>query len=175
VKVQGEISWNAASSARTRTFKVDAVLKGARVGGKRMGTEDAPDAGVREAAERAFDAFRTGLGTGQWQAWFDCLTDDVTFVFPQGKWAGRHRGKAKAVEFFAYVSSVFREGLRVVAVECVSQQGETVVFEFCDEGTLSVPGQAPRPYRNRVAISLDMRGTQVAGYREYFGGDGTWY
>jgi ketosteroid isomerase-like protein len=46
----------------------------------------------------------------------------------------------------------------------------TFVYEFRDEGTLR-----GEPYRNRVAISLDVCGGKICGYREYFGSDGKSY
>ena len=42
-----------------------------------------------------------------------------------------------------------------------------MVFEFRDEGLL-----LNQPYKNRVAVSFDVRGEQISGYREYFGSDG---
>ena len=173
VKVQGDIYWNDAAGARLRTFKVDAVLEGAVVGDKYMGAIQSPDE-VRAVADRAFAAFRVGLASGQWQSWFDMLTDDFSFYFPQGKWLGQHAGKTKAIEFFTYVSAVFKDGLRVVSVDRVLQNASTVLFEFKDEGPLYLP-DGKRDYKNRVAISLDVRGQQIAGYREYFGSDGTRY
>ena len=43
----------------------------------------------------------------------------------------------------------------------------TFVYEFRDEGLLR-----GEPYKNRVAISLDVCGPKICGYREYFGSDG---
>ena len=130
---------------------------------------------TEEKGRAAFEAFRLGLSTGDWSAFTDLLTDDFTFHFPLGRWHGEHRGKARALEFFPYVSATFPEGIRVVSLDHVHVSGDTVMFEFKDEGTLVLPGTAPRAYRNRVAIALDFRGERVCGYREYFGSDGTSY
>ena len=46
----------------------------------------------------------------------------------------------------------------------VTEMGDTVVIEFEDEGTIT-----DRPYRNRIANSFDVRGSHIAGFREYFG------
>ncbi len=46
----------------------------------------------------------------------------------------------------------------------VNAEDDRVVFELRDSGKLR--GQ---PYRNLVAISLDVRGEKISGYREYFG------
>jgi ketosteroid isomerase-like protein len=121
----------------------------------------------------AFEKFRRGLAAQGWTDFIDLLTDDFTFHFPQGKWRGEHRGKEKAGEFFAYVTSVFPGGITVSSLDRVLVSGDTAMFEFKDEGEMLLPGAGPRPYRNRVAIAFDFRGEKVSGYREYFGGDGT--
>lgn len=126
---------------------------------------------TEEKGRAAFEAFRKGLQTGDWSGFTDLLTEDFTFYFPQGKWRGEHRGKAKALEFFPYVTSVFPQGIAVVSLDGVHVSGDTVMLEFKDEGTMALPGAPPKPYRNRVAIAFDFRGDQVCGYREYFGSD----
>jgi ketosteroid isomerase-like protein len=115
----------------------------------------------------AFSHFRHGLAKGEWQAFLDLLTDDFTFHFPQGKYQGEHKGKDKAKEFFAYVSSVFSTGITITEILRVSASETNVVFEFRDEG-----GLRDQPYKNRVAVSFDVRGEKISGYREYFGSDG---
>ena len=124
-----------------------------------------------DVGRRSFEHFRNGLRTGNWQPWLNVLTDDFTFRFPMGRWRGEHRGKQDAAAFFAYVRQVYPEGLEL-EVDRVSVGEDTVVFEFRDWGTLVVPGQPPREYRNRGAVSLDVRGDRIASYREYFGSDG---
>jgi ketosteroid isomerase-like protein len=124
-------------------------------------------------ATRAFDHFRHGLATGEWQPWFDDLASDFVFWFPQGRFKGRHEGKAKALEFFSMVSTVYREGLLVDEVESVTANDTTVVFLFRDHGRMTLNG-VTSDYRNRVAIALDVHGEHVVAYREYFGADGTW-
>jgi ketosteroid isomerase-like protein len=120
-----------------------------------------------EVARRAFDHFRHGLAKGEWEPFLKMLADDFTFYFPSGKYQGQHAGKAKAAEFFKYVSETFSEGITITEVMRVTGNETTVVFEFKDEGKLR--GQ---PYRNRVAVSFDVRGDQITAYREYFGSDG---
>ena len=124
-----------------------------------------------EVAKRAFELFRSGLSSGNWQPWLDVLTDDFSFRFPMGRWRGEHRGKEDAAEFLAYVRQVYPEGLEL-EVDRVTTNDSTVVFEFRDWGVLVIPGHPPREYRNRVAVSLDVRGDRIAAYREYFGSDG---
>ena len=118
-------------------------------------------------ADRAFDGLTQGLATGRWEPFFDLLADDFTFWFPTGKYLGEHKGKAQAMEFFGYVSSAFPSGIKVVEVLRRSGGGTTFVYEFRDEGMLR-----GEPYKNRVAISLDVCGQKICGYREYFGSDG---
>ena len=130
---------------------------------------------TEEEARGVFEKFKVGLKTGQWSAFTDLLSDDFTFFFPQGKWRGEHRGKAKALEFFPYVTSVFPAGITVISVDRVLVSGDTAIIEFKDEGTMVLPGVPPRAYKNRVAIAYDFRGDLVCGYREYFGSDGASY
>ena len=126
-----------------------------------------PAADAKAVADRAFDGLTQGLATGKWEPFFDLLSDDFTFWFPTGKYLGEHKGKARAMEFFRYVSSAFPGGIKVVEVLRRSGGGNTFVYEFRDEGTLR-----GEPYKNRVAISLDVCGDRICGYREYFGSDG---
>ncbi len=122
-------------------------------------------------ASRAFGHLRDGLASGNWQPWLDMLADDFSFRFPMGRWRGEHRGRSDAARFCAYVRSVYPEGLEL-EIDRVTANQDTVVFEFRDWGTLIIPDQPPRAYRNRVAISLDVRDGRIAAYREYFGSDG---
>ena len=123
-------------------------------------------------ARAAFADFTHGLATGEWNAWLDRLSDDVVVHFPQGEYAGRNEGKARAAEFFRYVRTVYPEGL-FATLDGVTSNETTAVFEFRDEGLMRLP-PGDRDYKNRVAVALDVRGDRVTGYREYFGGDGTW-
>jgi ketosteroid isomerase-like protein len=117
-------------------------------------------------AQTAFKHFEHGLATGDWQAFFDMLTDDFSFWFPIGKYLGLNEGKDRAIEFFNYVSEVYDNGLSLT-VDRVTSNETTVVFEFRDEGLMW-----GNPYKNRVAVSFDVRGAKICGYREYLGSDG---
>lgn len=118
-------------------------------------------------ARRAFEQFRQGLATGSWGGFLGMLTDDFTFSFPKGKFAGEHHGQDKAAAFFAYVSEVYAEGLHVTGLHHVAVSGNTVFFEFEDEGKLF-----GKPYYGRVVVAFDVRQDKLCGYREYFGSDG---
>ncbi|MBI3949858.1 MAG: VOC family protein [Acidobacteria bacterium] len=123
-----------------------------------------PDA--LKTAQPAFEHFNHGLATGEWEPFLNMLTDDFTFWFPTGKYHGLNVGKAKAGEFFKSVSEAFNEGLFITEVLRVTSNERTVMFEFRDEGKMR-----GEPYKNRVAISLDVCGDKICGYREYFGSD----
>ena len=117
-------------------------------------------------AHQAFEHFQHGLATGEWNQFLDMLTEDFSFWFPMGKFHGLNEGKEKAKEFFQYVSQAYKSGLSVT-LDRVTSNETTVVFEFRDEGLLF--GEL---YKNRVAVSFDVRGDKICSYREYFGSDG---
>jgi uncharacterized protein (DUF1330 family) len=118
----------------------------------------------KAVAEEAFGDFRGGLRTGEWEPFLERLSDDFTLRFPTGDFQGEHRGKDRAEAFFRYVSEAFPEGLEITELERVTAEENRVVFEFRDEGLLR-----GEPYRNLVAISFDVCGELLCGYREYFG------
>ncbi|HAC65932.1 MAG TPA: ketosteroid isomerase [Cyanothece sp. UBA12306] len=115
-------------------------------------------------AKTAFKDFQQGLATGEWEPFLERLTDDFTFWFPVGSYQGENVGKAKAKEFFNYVSqTAFPQGLSVT-INRITNSENTVVFELKSEGELF-----SHPYINQVAISFDFRGDHICGYREYLG------
>jgi ketosteroid isomerase-like protein len=118
-----------------------------------------------QVAHQAFEHFKHGLATGEWQAFLDMLTEDFSFWFPVGKFHGLNVGKEAAQDFFQYVSESFEGGL-TLNLDRVTSNETTVVFEFRDEGLLL--GQT---YKNRIAVSFDVRGDKIYAYREYFGSD----
>ena len=115
-------------------------------------------------AEEAFVDFKAGLATGEWGPFLARLSEDFTFHFPLGQYQGLNEGKDKAAEFFAFVSEVYADGLFIDEVLGVTADGTRVVFEFKDHGLMF-----GKPYANVVAISLDVCGEKICGYREYFG------
>ncbi|HEY9675885.1 MAG TPA: nuclear transport factor 2 family protein [Waterburya sp.] len=119
-----------------------------------------------KVAQQAFGHFTHGLATGEWQPFMDMLSDDFTFWFPVGPYHGLNVGKERVREFFEYVSEAFKPGLSVT-LDRVTSNETTVVFEFRDEGQLR-----GEPYKNRVAVSFDVRDNKICYYREYFGSDG---
>ncbi len=119
-----------------------------------------------KVAHQAFEHFAHGLETGEWNQFVDMLTEDFTFWFPVGPYHGLNVGKERAVAFFQYVSETFSQGLSLT-LDRVTSNEKTVVFEFRDEGLMWA-----QPYKNRVAVSFDVREDKICGYREYFGSDG---
>jgi ketosteroid isomerase-like protein len=121
---------------------------------------------TREVAQKAFAHFTNGLATGDWEPFLEMLTDDFAFWFPVSQFHGLNQGKERAREFFQYVAEAYSEGL-TVTLDRVTSNETTVVFEFRDEGPMW-----GHPYKNRVAVSFDVRGDKICFYREYFGSDG---
>jgi ketosteroid isomerase-like protein len=119
-----------------------------------------------KVAHQAFEYFTHGLATGEWNQFLEMLTEDFSFWFPIGKFHGLNQGKQKARDFFQYVSECFQSGL-TLTLDRVTSNETTVVFEFRDEGKL-----LGEPYKNRIAVSFDVRGDKICGYREYLGSDG---
>jgi ketosteroid isomerase-like protein len=120
-----------------------------------------------KVGHQAFAYFQHGLETGDWNQFLDMLTEDFTFWFPMGKFHGLNIGKQRAQEFFQYVTQAFNPGLKLTSLDRVTSNETTVVFEFRDQGML-----LGEPYKNRVAVSFDIRGDKICSYREYFGSDG---
>ncbi|MEM6252525.1 MAG: nuclear transport factor 2 family protein [Cyanobacteria bacterium P01_D01_bin.156] len=114
-------------------------------------------------AQAAFKDFSHGLSTGDWSGFLACLSDDFTFWFPAGPFKGLNSGKDRAADFFASVAKVFPEGL-TLSLEHTLSSGNTVLFEVRSEGIM-----LGHPYENQAAISFDVAGDKICGYREYLG------
>lgn len=118
---------------------------------------------VTTTALRAWRALADAHDAGDFTAYLDMLTEDYVFSMPLGAFRGEHRGREAAAECYRQIAAsdpklVFEEPMRV------TREGDTVVVEFEDAGTIM-----GRPYRNRIASSFDVRGDRICGYREYFG------
>ncbi len=120
-----------------------------------------------QVAHQGFAKLQHGLATGEWEPLLAMLTEDFSFWFPVGPYHGLNHGKQRAQEFFTYVSQAFNNSIRLTSIERITSNETTVVFEFRDEGMLK-----GEPYKNRIAISFDIRGDKICGYREYMGSDG---
>jgi ketosteroid isomerase-like protein len=120
-----------------------------------------------KVGHQAFENLMHGLSIGEWNPLLDMLAEDFTFWFPVGQYHGENVGKERAKVFFEYVSEVFGNTIKLTSLERVTSNDTTVVFEFRDEGMMR--GEL---YKNRIAVSFDVRGDQICGYREYLGSDG---
>ena len=130
-------------------------------------TAEARRENALKVATLAFERLKAGFAGGDWEPFFEMLTDDFSFWFPRGRYLGLNRGKQRAIEFFSSATRAYRKGLVVTELLCLTASETSAVFEFRDEAVL------PRGlYKNRVAISLDVRGDKICGYRQYFGSDG---
>ena len=114
-------------------------------------------------AQAAFQDFSHGLSTGEWSHFLACLSDDFTFWFPAGPFKGLNSGKDRAADFFATVVKVFPEGLTLTLDRTLSSDN-TVLFEVRSKGLM-----LGHPYENQAAISFDVAGDKICGYREYLG------
>ncbi|MGB5914099.1 MAG: nuclear transport factor 2 family protein [Phormidesmis sp.] len=114
-------------------------------------------------AQAAFQDFSEGLASGNWTPFLNHLSEDFTFWFPAGPFKGQNTGKDRARDFFAMVSKIFPKGLSLT-VERVMSQESTVLFEVRSQGLM-----LGHPYDNQAAISFDICGDKVCGYREYLG------
>lgn len=115
-----------------------------------------------KTAQLAFNDFCQGLATQNWEPFLDWLTEDFRFWFPVGSYRGWNPGKEQARAFFAYVSSVFNEGLEVT-LKGITWNETTVTFEFYSQGRLR--GQ---PYENQGVVIFEFREDKICSYREYF-------
>lgn len=126
---------------------------------------------IMEVAQTAFQDFSQGLASGEWSPFLAHLTEDFTFWFPAGPFKGQNTGKDRARDFFMMVSKIFPEGLSLT-VERVMSEGNTVLFEVRSRSVSIGESQGTmlgHPYENQAAISFDIQGEKVCGYREYLG------
>ena len=112
-------------------------------------------------ANLAFEAWKMGLATGNWEVFLNLMTEDFSFSFPVGKYQGIHQGKASAKEFFEYVSKIYSEGLEV-DLKRTLEADQIVIFEIESAGQML--GQA---YRNQASVFFEVRGEKICNYREY--------
>ena len=114
-------------------------------------------------AKAAFQDYAHGLSTGDWSRFLAHLSDDFTFWLPAGPFKGLNSGKDRTADFFATVAKVFPEGL-ILTLERTLNSGNTVLVEVRSQGLM-----LGHPYENQAAISFDVAGDKICGYREYLG------
>lgn len=109
-------------------------------------------------------AFLENLIEGDATCSLGLLDDDVDWLVPGDArfGGGSHRGKQQVLRFFATVSELFPDGLKVHAVhEWPSLNGSVV------EATLAGATASGRRYENRYAFVIEVRAGKVIAVREY--------
>ena len=117
---------------------------------------------VMDVATRALAGFARSAKTGDFSGFVELLADDVEFRIPVGE-PKRYDGRAATVAYL----DIFKTADADLDYEPpfrTTRAGNTVVFEYEDHGRLK-----GAPYRNTIAISLDIRDGRIAAYREYWG------
>lgn len=119
-----------------------------------------------EVGQRAWEHFLHGLATGDYQSYIDMLSDDFTFSFPVGPLQGRYVGREGKECMLAYCQQQAEANNRLKPIpHHVTYNENTVVFEYDTEGIV-----VGKPYKARGnAISFDVSGDKISGFREYFG------
>jgi ketosteroid isomerase-like protein len=122
-----------------------------------------PRLSPREVVLAAWRDNAAGHGGDDFAPWLAALADDVRISMPLGPFRGETVGKEGAARIYGAIAAaeprlVYEEPLRV------TENGNSVVIEFDDHGTIS-----GMPYRNRIAASFDVRDGKISAYREYFG------
>ncbi len=111
------------------------------------------------AARSALDDLIHGLRTGQWQAFRDRLTEDVTIWFPREPFQGLNQGKDQTI---ALLQSIPWNPETGIAVEQVTCNGTTVMVELrLDRPAGNSPGF------ERAAIALQVRGEKISAIQPY--------
>ena len=119
---------------------------------------------VVKTAETALRRLAEGFETGNFQSYFDMLTDDFTFWMPTGEFRGKNVGKELAARNYRFVAEAPDTKIKFSPPFSVTSNENTVVFEFEDGGTIM-----GKPFTNRVVFSMDVRGDKISGFREYVG------
>jgi ketosteroid isomerase-like protein len=120
-------------------------------------------ASPRDIVLAAWKANGAGHNGASFEPWFERLRDDVSITMPLGQFRGENKGMAVAHQIYGAIAAAnprltYEDPIRI------SENGNTVVLEFDDHGTI-----AGYPYKNRIAASFDVVDGKIAAYREYFG------
>jgi hypothetical protein len=121
---------------------------------------------IKNIALTAFEFFSEGWNTGNFDKYLAMITDDFTFSFPEGKHAGVFTGKEGKGHMIAKCLDHSKMGERLVLNPPfkITMGENTVVLEFEAEGNLG-----GKYYLGNIAISFDISGDKVSGFREYNG------
>lgn len=116
-------------------------------------------------AQRAFDAFKHSIETGEVGPFLALVADDVAFsIGRENGWEGEKKGKAALIEHTDWRWNEIK--LRSpVFLERTTVSGNTAIFEFRLDGTV----QDSKPFKKNVVILFDVQGNKISGFREYTG------
>lgn len=117
-----------------------------------------------KTAEQALRLLANGFETGDFKPYLDMLTDDFTFWMPTGEFRGKNVGKELAARNYQFIAEAPNTKIEFSAPYSVTSNENTVVFEFEDGGVIM-----GKPFKNRIAFSMDVRGDKLCGFREYVG------
>ena len=115
--------------------------------------------------ENAYKEFLNGWATGDWQSFFNLLSDDLIFQYPAGVYKGRHlvpEGKPKMIAW-AHSHSEAGDRIQITPTLKVFQNDWGV---FCATSIGKYNGE---PYDGNEAYFLRVQGNQIIEYREYIG------
>ena len=128
------------------------------------------DDALKKTAELAYQRFRAGWATGNWEPFIEMLTDDFIFQFPAGPFKGRHQppeGKRLMTE---WARSYAKTGDRIIIQPNIKLFTDDWGI-FC-ENSSGVEGGLP--YKGTEAIFIRVRGDKVIEYREFIGDITDW-
>ena len=87
-----------------------------------------------QAAQRAFDAWKQSLETGDEQAFAAVVADNVRFVvnLPYDQWRGEHQGRARVEELLRFERDELKLRSRITLLNVLAN-GNRVAFEWSVE------------------------------------------
>lgn len=120
---------------------------------------------MRTTHDVVYDRFCRGFTNGEWDPFFELVSDEVDFYWPTNPGAGRFNGadgRAAMEERFRRFGGALR--MTDINVIARSEIGDTVIYE--DESSGDMAGT---PYHARHCIFFTLQDGRVVGYREYTG------
>lgn len=118
-----------------------------------------PTSNPISAAQSALEALIHGLRTGQWQAFRDRLTEEVTIWFPKAPLQGLNRGQDQTI---ALLQSIPWDAATAITVEQVTCNGTTVMLEL----RLDRPPGKLLGFE-RAAIAFQLKGNKISEIQPY--------
>lgn len=121
---------------------------------------------ILPTATVAFERFRTGWETGNFDSYVAMLADEITFSFPTGTHRGLFTGAKGREKMIAKCTDDATSGARLKFSQprTVAVSAKTVIFEFESRGKIG-----ETHYHGRNLIAFDVEDNLINGFREYFG------